>query len=107
VPAVATGPIMAKIADIYGRRWIIIISYALFAVGAVSAALRPIRGSDLTLTVLAHFQIVAMTAKTINGVLAGQVISGVAAGSAGLINAIASEVMPGLYRTWAQSALNW
>lgn len=48
-----------------------------------------------------------MTAKTINGVLAGQVVSGVAAGSAGLINAIASEVMPGVYRTWAQSALNW
>ncbi|GAA5865110.1 hypothetical protein JCM3774_002134 [Rhodotorula dairenensis] len=84
VPAVATGPIMAKIADIYGRRWLILISYALFVIGAI----------------------VAMTAKTINGVLAGQVLSGVAAGSAGLINAIASEVMPGVYRTWAQSALN-
>lgn len=33
---------MAKIADIYGRRWIIIISYALFAVGAVSAISSPV-----------------------------------------------------------------
>lgn len=42
----------------------------------------------------------------INAVIAGQAIAGVAAGSAGIINAVASEVMPGVYRTWAQSALN-
>lgn len=26
---------MAKIADIYGRRWIVVLSYALFVVGAI------------------------------------------------------------------------
>ncbi|BGP55451.1 hypothetical protein JCM8202v2_003055 [Rhodotorula sphaerocarpa] len=84
VPAVATGPMLARFSDIYGRRYVILICYALFIVAAI----------------------VCMTAKTINAVIAGQAIAGVAAGSIGIINAVASEVMPGVYRTWAQSALN-
>lgn len=35
VPAVATGPMLARFSDIYGRRYVILICYALFIVAAI------------------------------------------------------------------------
>ncbi|BGP71293.1 hypothetical protein NBRC10513v2_004662 [Rhodotorula toruloides] len=84
VPSIVTGPIMAIISDVYGRRYVVLFAWLLFCVGAI----------------------VAMTANNVNGVIAGQALNGVAAGISGIMYAIASEVTPSVYRAWVQSVVN-
>ncbi|BGP57389.1 hypothetical protein JCM8202_005031 [Rhodotorula sphaerocarpa] len=84
VPSIVTGPIMAAISDVYGRRWVVIFARALFCVSAI----------------------VSMTAKDVNGVIAGQALAGVSAGVSGIMYAVASEVLPSVYRAYAQTVVN-
>lgn len=50
--------------------------------------------------------IVSMTAKTMDAVIAGQVLSGIASGISGIMFAVASEVIPGAYRAYGQTAVS-
>ncbi|BGP33028.1 hypothetical protein JCM10296v2_004817 [Rhodotorula toruloides] len=84
VPSIVTGPIVAIISDVYGRRYVVLFAWLLFCVGAI----------------------VAVTANNVNGVIAGQALNGVAAGISGIMYAIASEVTPSVYRAWVQSVVN-
>ncbi|BGP33029.1 hypothetical protein JCM10296v2_004818 [Rhodotorula toruloides] len=83
VPSIVTGPIVAIISDVYGRRYVVLFAWLLFCVGAI----------------------VAVTAHNVNGVIAGQALNGVAAGISGIMYAIASEVTPSVYRAWVQSVV--
>ncbi|GAA5869827.1 hypothetical protein JCM8547_005853 [Rhodosporidiobolus lusitaniae] len=84
VPSIVTGPIMAVISDVYGRRWLIICTWFLFAVSAI----------------------VAMTATSMNGVIAGQALAGVTSGISGIMYAVAGEVLPSIYRAYSQTVVN-
>ncbi|KAG0663204.1 hypothetical protein C6P46_002793 [Rhodotorula mucilaginosa] len=84
VPSIVTGPIMAIVSDVYGRRWVVILAWLLFCVSAI----------------------VSMTANDVNGVIAGQALAGVSAGISGIMYAVASEVLPSVYRAYAQTIVN-
>ncbi|ORY86666.1 major facilitator superfamily domain-containing protein [Leucosporidium creatinivorum] len=84
VPSIATGPIMAIISDVYGRRYLVIGVWLIFCVTAV----------------------VSMTAKNMSTLIAGQALSGVAMGISGIMYSIAGEVMPSVYRAWSQTIVN-
>ncbi|GAA6018948.1 hypothetical protein JCM10207_009210 [Rhodosporidiobolus poonsookiae] len=84
VPGIVTGPIMAIISDMYGRRYLIIGTWLLFCVAAI----------------------VAMTAQSMTAVLVGQSISGVCCGISGIMYAVAGEVMPSAYRAYSQTIVN-
>jgi len=81
VPAIAFGPIFAIISDVYGRRYMILVAWLLFAVGSI----------------------VSMTANSMSPVIAGQVLSGIGSGISGIMFAVASEVLPGAYRAYGQT----
>lgn len=81
VPSIATGPIFSIIADLYGRRWIVVGAFVLYCIGAI----------------------LPMVANDINLVIAGQAITGFAAGISGLQFAIGSEVVPSIYRSHVQT----
>ena len=85
VPSIAAGPIFAIISDIYGRRYIILFAWLLFAIGSV----------------------VSMTAHSMSAVIAGQVLSGVASGISGIMFAVTSEVIPGAYRAYGQTFVRY
>ncbi|KAG9557648.1 MFS general substrate transporter, partial [Aureobasidium melanogenum] len=85
VPAIAFGPIFAIISDVYGRRYLIITVWCLFAVGSI----------------------ISMTASGMTAVIAGQALSGIASGISGIMFAVASEVLPGAYRAYGQTIVSW
>ena len=85
VPSIASGPIMAIISDVYGRRWVIIGAWATFCVGSI----------------------ISMVATNIDQIIAGQVLTGAAAGVTGIMFAVASEVLPSYYRSHVQTFVNW
>ncbi|KAF4556637.1 Efflux pump-like protein 4 [Elsinoe fawcettii] len=85
VPAIAFGPIFAIISDVYGRRYMVIGAWMLFVIGSI----------------------VSMTAKSMDAVIAGQVLSGIASGISGIMFAVASEVIPGAYRAYGQTIVSW
>ncbi|KAM0750503.1 MFS general substrate transporter [Meredithblackwellia eburnea MCA 4105] len=84
VPSIATGPIMAILADLYGRRYVVLFAWAIFCVAAI----------------------IAMTAKSMNAIIAAQALAGVGCGISGLMFAIASEVLPSAWRSHAQTFVN-
>lgn len=85
VPTIATGPIFAIISDIYGRRYVILFAWLLFAIGSI----------------------ISMTANSLSAVIAGQVLSGVASGTSGIVFAVTSEVIPGAYRAYGQTFVRY
>lgn len=84
IPSIVTGPIVAIIADLYGRRNAMVI---LSLLGAIAS-------------------IVCMTAHNIDVVIVGQTLNGVAAGISGLLFAVPSEVVPTHYRSIIQGILS-
>lgn len=84
IPSIVTGPIGAIIADIYGRRYVVLASLLCCAIGAI----------------------LAMTAHTVDLVIVGQAMIGVSAGIIGTFFAISSEVVPSRNRAYVQMFVN-
>ncbi|GAA6037989.1 hypothetical protein JCM8097_009528 [Rhodosporidiobolus ruineniae] len=84
VPSIVTGPIFGIISDLYGRRWLIISVWLMFCVSAI----------------------IAMTANGMGAVIAGQALGGICCGISGIMYAVAGEVMPSVYRAYAQTIVN-
>ncbi|KAH8658501.1 major facilitator superfamily domain-containing protein [Xylariales sp. PMI_506] len=85
IPSIATGPIIAVITDVYGRRYAVLGTWLLFCVAAI----------------------ICMLATNVNQVIAGQALAGVCAGISGTVLAITSEVVPSIYRSHVQTWVNW
>ncbi|KAJ9120896.1 hypothetical protein QFC22_002831 [Naganishia vaughanmartiniae] len=85
IPSIITGPIMAIISDLYGRRWIIVGAFLLASVSSV----------------------VGMTASSMTQIIIAQTLAGCAAGISGTMFAVPSEVMPSRYRAHVQTGMSW
>lgn len=81
---VVLSPIMSQAADYWGRRWFLIITTLCGAIGSIVVA-----RSD-----------------SIEMVIAGFSVTGVAYGAQPLLHAVASEVLPRQHRPWGQAVMN-
>lgn len=84
VPSIVSGPIMAIISDVYGRRYLLIGVWTMFCVASI----------------------LSMTAHGMTQMIIGQTLAGVASGVSGIIFGIASEVLPSRWRAYAQTVVN-
>lgn len=84
IPSIITGPIGAIIADIYGRRYVVLGSQLICAIGAI----------------------LAMTAHSVDLVILGQAMIGVSGGIIGTFFAISSEIVPSRNRPYVQMFVN-
>ncbi|EKD05000.1 hypothetical protein A1Q2_00699 [Trichosporon asahii var. asahii CBS 8904] len=84
IPSIASGPIVSIIADVYGRKATIILLALLAAIASI----------------------ICMTTNSMDVLLLGQVMNGIAGGISGLLYAIPSEVVPSRYRSIVQGFLS-
>ncbi|KAK3324879.1 major facilitator superfamily domain-containing protein [Apodospora peruviana] len=75
-------PIFSQAADYWGRRWFLIISSLIGAVGSILVA----------------------RATSMNMAIAGFAVTGISYGAQPLLHAVSSEVLPRRYRSWGQAA---
>ncbi|KAH7126312.1 major facilitator superfamily domain-containing protein [Dactylonectria estremocensis] len=83
IPSVVLGPVVAQSADYWGRRWFLVISSILGAVGCA----------------------VASRADSFAMFIAGMVITGIDFGVLPLLHAVPSEILPRRWRAPAQAAV--
>lgn len=83
IPSVVLGPIIAQMADYWGRRWPLVISSLFGAVGCV----------------------IASRADNYNMVLGGLTVTGLEFGVLPLLHAVPSEILPRRWRAPAQAAV--
>ncbi|KAH8923355.1 MFS general substrate transporter [Atractiella rhizophila] len=76
-------PFVGRVSDNVGRRWLVILAPIFGLIGTI----------------------IASRANSMPMLIAGQAIMSINLTTVGLISSIASEVLPGKYRTWGQSAI--
>lgn len=78
------GPPIAQAADLWGRKWIVVIAMAAGTIGCI----------------------IVSRSNSIGMAIAGQAIAGFNQVAQGLASAITSEILPRRYRPWAQTAVH-
>ncbi|KAH8198323.1 hypothetical protein TruAng_007525 [Truncatella angustata] len=81
IVTVVLGPIVAQAADYWGRKWFLIVCAMFGAIGSVVIA----------------------RATSMNMVIAGFTLTGVAFGAQPLLHTVTSEVLPRRWRSWGQA----
>ncbi|KAK8080849.1 Efflux pump FUS6 [Apiospora hydei] len=79
---VVLGPIVSQCADLWGRKWFLVVLNAFGFVGSIVVA----RASDMPMAI------------------AGFCVIGLSFGNQGLIHAVSGEVLPRRWRSWGQAA---